>query len=96
MSHNQEIMYLDTNGNYGNAVGMLLIDVKAMPDEVKSQWEKALDGPLPLREFFFRMDEEGRLPSHHYLVEGTGIVLGRSIVEGAHDRLVEAGMPSGR
>ena len=92
MSYNQDIMYLDLNGNYGNATGMILIDIKSMSAEVKSQWEQALDGPEPLREFFFRMAEEGRIVDKGYLVEGTGVVLSESILEGVHEELVALGM----
>lgn len=91
MSYNQDVMYLDMNGNYGNAVGMILIDVKAMSPEVRERWEDALDGPNHLREFFNNMGEEGLIPSKGYLVEGTGIILSQQALDQAGPMLRRAG-----
>ena len=91
MSYNQDIMYLDVNGNYGNANGMILIDVEAMTPEVKSLWNKALDGPEPLRSFFHSMGESGQITAKGYLVEGTGIVMSQAMLDQAEPSLRKAG-----
>ncbi len=91
MSYNQDIMYLDVNGNYGNANGMILIDVEAMTPEVKSLWNKALDGPETLRLFFHSMGESGQITSKGYLVEGTGIVMSQAMIDQAEPSLRKAG-----
>jgi hypothetical protein len=49
----KDVFYLDKEGHYGNAEGLVLIDVAGMNDQVRTEFERSFDEPNGLRVFLY-------------------------------------------
>ena len=76
-----DVMYLDIEGHYGSAVGMMIIDVPKMSRKTRERFIKALDGPEPLRTFFYDAQSSGDVINEPYLVDGTVTVMSQQLID---------------
>ncbi len=78
-----DVIYLDSEGHYGSAAGLVLIDVAALSPELRQELEQAMDRPNGVREFLFKTADEQRVKSRAYEVDGTGVIMTKKMIAAA-------------